>query len=43
MIDSVVSLVEEHVDLGGSRVSESIVERWHCALASQWNVVILEF
>ena len=27
MIDSVVDLVEEHVDLGGSQFSESIVER----------------
>ena len=35
MIDSVVSLVEEHVDLGGSRFSESILERWRSAIASQ--------
>ena len=28
MIDSVVSLVEEHVDLGGSQLYESILERW---------------
>ena len=32
MIDSVVDLVEEHVDLDGSQFSESIVERWYfCA------------
>ena len=43
MIDSVVSLVEEHVDLGGSQFSESILERWHHARASQRNVVVLEF
>ena len=43
MIDSVVSLVEEHVDLGGSRFSESILERWYSAHASQQNVVVLEF
>ena len=35
MIDSVVSLVEEHVDLGGSQFSEPILERWHFARASQ--------
>ena len=29
MIDSVVDLVEENVDLGGSQFSESIVERWY--------------
>ena len=34
MIDSVVGLVEEHVDLGGSRFCESILERWHFARAS---------
>ena len=28
MIDFVVGLVEEHVGLGGSRFSESILERW---------------
>ena len=27
MIDSVVDLFEEHVDLGGSQFSESILER----------------
>ena len=43
MIDSVVDLVEEHVDLGGSQFSESIVERWHFARVSQRNVVVLEF
>ena len=35
MIDSVVSFVEEHVDLVGSQFSESILERWHFARASQ--------
>ena len=43
MIDSVVDLFEEHVDLGGSQFSESILEYWHCAIASQQNVVVLEF
>ena len=43
MIDFVVGLVEEHVDLGGSQFYESIVERWHFALASQQSVVALEF
>ena len=43
MIDSVVDLVEEHVDLGGSQFSESIVERWCFARVSQWNVAVLEF
>ena len=35
MIDSVVGLVEEHVDSDGSRFSESILERWRSAIASQ--------
>ena len=43
MIDSVVDLVEEHVDLGGSQFSESIVESWYSARTSQRNVVVLEF
>ena len=43
MIDSVVNLCEEHVDLGGSQFSESIVERWYFARISQQNVVVLEF
>ena len=43
MIDSVVSLVEERVDLGGSQFSESILERLCSAHASQQNVVSLEF
>ena len=34
MIDFVVGLVER-VDSGGSRFSESILERWHCAIVSQ--------
>ena len=43
MIDCVVDLVEQHVDLGGSKFSESIVERWYFARVSQRNVVVLEF
>ena len=43
MINSVVDLVQEHVDLDGSQFSESIVERWYSARASQRNVVLLEF
>ena len=43
MIDSVVDLVEKHVDLGGSQFSESILECWYFARASQLNVVVLEF
>ena len=35
MIGSVVSLVEELVHSDGSRFSESILERWRCAIASQ--------
>ena len=35
MIDSVLNLVEEHVDLDDSRFSESILERWRSAIASQ--------
>ena len=34
MIDSVVGLVEEHVDSGGSRFSESVLERCRHAIAS---------
>ena len=37
------ALVEEHVDLGGSQFSESILERWYFARVSQRNVVVLEF
>ena len=33
MIVFVAGLVEKHVDLGGSRSSESILERWHSAIA----------
>ena len=43
MIDFVVDLVEEHVDLDGSQFSESILERWYSARASQRNVVVLAF
>ena len=42
MLDFVVDLVEEHDDLGGSQFSESVLERWYFAHASQQNVVILE-
>ena len=34
MIDFVLGHVEEHVVAGGSRFSESILERWRHALAS---------
>ena len=43
MLDFVVDLDEERVDLGGSQFSESILDRWYLAHASQQNVVILEF
>ena len=43
MIDSVVDLVEGHVDLDGSQYSETNVERWYFARVSQRNVVVLEF
>ena len=43
MIDSVVDLVEEHVDLDGFQFSESIIERWYFARVSQRKVVVLEF
>ena len=43
MLDFVVDLVEERVDLGGSQFTESILERWYFAPASQQNVVILDF
>ena len=42
MIDSVASLVEEHVDSGGSRFSESILERLHCAIVSRLKVLVME-
>ena len=35
MIDFVVGLVEEHVGSGGSRFSESVLERWHFAIVSR--------
>ena len=35
MIDSVVGRVEEHVDSGGSRFSESILERWRRVIVSR--------
>ena len=43
MINSVVDLFEQHVDLGGSQFSESVVERWYFARISHRNVVVLEF
>ena len=43
MLDFVVDLVEEHVDLDGSQFSESNLERWYSARASQRNVAVLEF
>ena len=43
MLDSVVDLVEERVDLGGSQFSESILERESSQHASRRNVVVLEF
>ena len=33
---------EEHVDLGGSRLSESSLERWRHVIVPPLNVVILE-
>ena len=38
-----VDLVEEHVDLDGSQFSESPLERWYSAHATQQNVVTPEF
>ena len=35
MIDFVVGLVEERVDSGGSRFSESILERWRHVIVSR--------
>ena len=42
MIDFVVGLVEERADSGGSRFSESSLERWRHAIVSLQNVVVLE-
>ena len=39
MIDSVVGLVEERADSGGSRFSESSLERWRHAIVSLQNAV----
>ena len=41
MIEFVVALVEERFDSGGSRFSESILERWHYVIVSRLNVVVL--
>ena len=35
MVDFIVGRVEEHVDAGGSRFSESILERWRHAIVSR--------
>ena len=35
MVDFVVGRVEEHVDAGGSRFCESILERWRHAIVSR--------
>ena len=43
MIEFVVGLVEEHVGSGVSRFPESILERWHSAIASQQTVVVWNF
>ena len=46
MIDFVVDLVEERVDSGGSRFSESSLERlapcncFHCRMRYAWNVEV---
>ena len=43
MADFVVDLVEERVDLGRSHFSESILQRWYSARASQRSVEVLKF
>ena len=43
MIDFAVGLVEQIADSGGSRFSESNLERWHCAIVSLQNAVRLEY
>ena len=43
MLDFVADLVGERVDLGVSEFSESILERWYSAHASQQNVETLAF
>ena len=42
MIDTVEDRVEVRVDEGGSRFSESNLERWRHAIVSLQNVVVLE-
>ena len=42
MIDFVVGLVEERADSGGSRFSESSLERWRHVIVSLQNAVRLE-
>ena len=42
MIDFVAGLVEQRADSGGSRFSESNLERWRRVIVSLWNAVRLE-
>ena len=42
MIDFVVGLVDERADSGGSRFSESSLERWRRVIVSLQNAVRLE-
>ena len=42
MVDVVEDRFEVHVDEGGSRSSESNLERWLHAIVSLQNVVVLE-
>ena len=42
MVDFVVSRVEEHVCAGGSRSSESNLERWRHVIVLLQNVAVLE-
>ena len=42
MIDFVAGLVEERVDSGGSRFSESDLERWRHVIVSLQNVAVPE-
>ena len=42
-LDFVVDLVEQRVDQGEPQFSESTLEQWYFACASQQNVAVLEF
>ena len=42
MFDFVVDLVEERVDLGGSQISESILERGYFARNSEVHVRLVQ-